>query len=142
MTAWRRRLTDLVVYSETTPSRITMTIASLLWGLLLLWPGETFDAPRYEFMRAIAPERWWGAAFLIIGICLGWRALSPTERPILAFAVNMSAFCLFAGSAVALWLARPLPVPADDAAQLALALLSLWVLMRSGINSLPGWRGD
>jgi hypothetical protein len=142
MSKLRRRMIDLVIYTDTTGVRFLLAIAALSWAFFLLWPSDTFQRPVYAIMASIGPQEYWAACFAVYGFSALWRVLSDIPRRCTALAINIVGVCLYGGVAMSVWFAMPYPIPAAIAPDLTLALTSFWVLMRSGLNSLPGWRND
>jgi len=54
--------------SSTEATRVVVTIGSLLWGMMLLMPGDTFDRPMFSVLTTTAPENIWGMLFLGHGV--------------------------------------------------------------------------
>jgi uncharacterized membrane protein HdeD (DUF308 family) len=65
-----RRANRIIWHSDLLTTRVSIAIGSLVWGLLLLWPGELFVPARttYRLMAEIASEQAWGVAFLCHGM--------------------------------------------------------------------------
>jgi hypothetical protein len=142
MSKLRRRMIDLVIYTDTTGVRFLLAITALSWALFLIWPSDTFQRPVYSIMAFIAPQEYWAACFAAYGFSALWRVLSEIPRHYCALAINIIGVSLYGGVAMSVWFAMPYPIPAAIAPDLMLALASFWLLMRSGLNSLPGWRND
>ena len=54
--------------SSTEAVRVTVAIGSLLWGIMLLMPGETYSRPMFSVLVTTAPEEIWGLLFLAHGV--------------------------------------------------------------------------
>lgn len=139
----RNRLLWLVLYSDTTVSRCMLAFTASLWSLALFCPCGTFTRPVYAWMAIIAPQFAWACAWGIYAAAMWWRTLSDTpHRSWLALSINGFGAALFCSSAVCIVFSRVVPIPAAASPDIAIALTSLWVLMRSGLNQPAGWRND
>lgn len=139
------RFWALVIYSDTTPTRFALTCTASLWASFLWLPGDSFERPIYQYMVAIAgdaAEMKWAALWTVYAIGIGWRTFASRPRPKLALVINCVGTMLFTASAIAMLEVKLLPAPAAIAADLIMAMASLWVLFRTAINSDTGWRAD
>ena len=106
--------------------RLVLFLSSILWGILLLWPGETFNRPTYEMMSMVMRETFWGIAFLIHGITGFWSSSSTK----LMYANNLLGSFLWLGSSI-LMLFSVYPPPAAISGELILSLASVWLFIRT-----------
>ena len=54
--------TDLVA------SRLTLSLSSFFWAIMLFWPGPSFDRDVYYQMGTILSENMWGFIFLVTSV--------------------------------------------------------------------------
>lgn len=139
---FKRRMVELLVYSETTSVRAALILNALWWTVLLLLPGNTFERPVYRYMGAIASEDAWASLFTAYAVMATHRLVSEKDSPTMALVVNVVGCLLFGSTCTAIWCSVPYPVPAGLAPDITMALASFWVLMRTGLNGVPGWRHD
>ena len=145
MTTFLRRLWSLIAYSDTTPTRFMLALTASTWAFLLAWPGDTFDRPVYRYMLAIAgdhAEIKWCVLWAIHATGMWWRIFSGRPRPYWALAIHSLGVILFSCAAIAIFLTLTHPLPAAAAPDFIMAIASFWVLVRTHINSEPGWRND
>lgn len=71
------RIHYIMWYSDLEATRFSLALGSLLWALLLFWPGELFSPTRktYELMAHLAPESAWGVLFLFQGAVMLYSLL-------------------------------------------------------------------
>lgn len=109
--------------------RLLLFLGELLWAVMLLWPGETFNRATYELMASAMSEMAWTVVFL---------ASAVTQITIILREDFSSAFArYFAAWNACLWLftvASMLlsiyPPPAAIGGEIALALGAVWVWIR------------
>lgn len=136
------RLWHLIAYSKTTQTRFHLFIAASLWALALSLPGDSFARPTFAYMAAIAPEAWWTAAFAIYAVVTFIRIFTDWNGHATALIINAVGATLFCAVAFAV-ITLPGPnFPAGSAAHCALALASIWVLIRTHVNSPKDWQHD
>jgi len=139
------RLWYLVAYSDTTQTRFFLGIVALLWVAGLLVPGDSFSRPTFEYMRDMAgadAEQKWTVAFAIYGVVNMFLVFHHVRFRGVALIVNSVGVVLFASVAFAVATLSGEPFPAGAAAHCGVALAAIWVLVRTHINSPPGWRHD
>ena len=61
-------LCHLAFDSNTEATRVVVAIGSLLWGIMLLMPGDTFSRPMFSVLNDTLSETNWGMLFLGHGI--------------------------------------------------------------------------
>lgn len=143
MTRLNRRFLDLVLYGDTTPTRLLLAAVAGVWSLQLFAPGDTFERPVYSYMALIASEHAWAAVWGCYSLALFWRTFSAIKHRLwLTMLINGVGVCLFVGATACIVFARVWPAPAATSGDIVLAAASIWLLMRSGLNSAPGWRND
>ncbi len=132
------RLRYLFWFSDMEMTRMGLAWGALLWGLLLLWPGELFTSARttYTLMAQIAPEELWGLAFILQGVIMTYSLLWG-YRSKLAFVVDAGLGCvLWSASTVACFLAHyhssflAYQPPAAMSYELVGMFMSWWHLVR------------
>ena len=124
-----RRLAYLLMRSDIEPLRFFVAVSSLLWGILLLMPGETFDRQTYALMSQMGPELLWAAAHITHGVASVYSLLTGAKgRVIFTLDPLLGAF-LWTTSGAAMMLAV-YPVPAAIAPHLVGAVAAWWLLVR------------
>lgn len=124
-----RRLTHLFLHANVDPLRFFIAASSLLWAVLLFWPGDTFDRQTYALMRAVAPETAWAIAHLVHGSVAIYSVLSG-HRSRAAWLADPILGCLLWSTSSAAMLLSVYPVPAAIAPQIVGALASWWLMVR------------
>jgi hypothetical protein len=130
--SWLHKLTAPLWDSDLRLVRIAIGLGSLTWACVLLFDGPQFDRPAYYWLARLAGQRFWGAAFLIVGTLQAARAFFnvPISHGIYA-CVAAAAIC-FLWSCVTFSLALALdPTPAINSGNIVLTLLSMLVLIRA-----------
>lgn len=143
----RRKLFQLVAYSDTTPTRFFLALTATMWCVTLALPGDTFLYPVYYAMVAVAlgsahAERVWSGLWGILAVGMWWRTFSSTPAPRAAIAINVLSVGLFSVSTYSVFAHRLWPFPAMMVPGLACVVASAWVLVRTHVNSEDGWRID
>jgi hypothetical protein len=108
--------------------KLILFASSILWSLLLLWPGETFGRPTYEMMSKVMDEITWGVAFLLHGV-IGLSSRISKIKGVL-YVNNLMGSFLWLGSSV-LMLLSVYPPPAAISGELVLSLASVWLFIRT-----------
>ncbi len=143
MTHFPARFLWLVLYGDTTVARAILGTTAALWSAMLFIPGDTFERPVYVNMALFADETTWAWAWGIYAAVLLWRTFATCgHRLWLTLSINVVGVCLFGGATTCILFARVWPLPAAISGDVVLSVVSLWLLMRSGINNPPGWRND
>lgn len=106
--------------------------ASLLWAMLLFWPGETFSRPVYAAMAEIAREEVWASIFAFYSITEMMKVFKPTTEVSLGVGIDMATSVIgcavWAASAVCLFIS---PLPGALAPHFVMAVGSWWILVRT-----------
>ena len=137
------RVIWVVLYGDTIVPRCILALIAVLWSAMLFLPGDTFERPVYTNMALIAPETYWGSAWCVYAIVLTWRTFSASmHRKWLTLSINTVGLLLYGTAAACIVFSNVWPAPAATAGDIGLSLISVWVLMRSGLNNTPGWRDD
>ena len=119
-------------------ARAALAWASLLWCLMLLWPGDTFQRPTYELMGKYAPEWVWATSFGIHGIYSLINLSRDKIRQTVDWVVEGMLGCVLWTSSCFFMLFSVYPPPAAISAEIVSAFTSWVILARYPI---PG-RGD
>lgn len=124
------RFRDIFWHCDTEPTELYFSIISMLWGLWLLAPAESFTTSQaFTAMAGIAPEQVWGMVILCVG-ALRLHALATGNwlaRKSIAFLAAL--FWIF----VALMFAMSSIASTGVPVYTLHALASIWVYVR-----LPG----
>lgn len=139
------RLWALIAYSDTTPTRFMLALSASAWAIMLAWPGNTFERPAYRYMADLGgqyAEAKWCLLWALHATGMWWRLFTATPRPMWSLIIHSLGLLLFSTSAIAIFLTLTYPIPAAIASDIAMALAAAWVLVRTHINSEPGWRND
>ena len=139
------RLHYLFWFSELETLRWCLGWGSILWAVMLLWPGQLFPTPdqiiagtgrqTYALMSEIAPEEVWGAGFLLQGVVMIWSLLLGYRTKITlwadailgAFLWTASTFSCFASHYHGWSTYDP---PAAMASEVVMTVASWWTLLR------------
>lgn len=126
----QRRLYLLMWTTDPTGVKFILASGSILWGLMLLWPGATFDRPAYDLMSRFASENSWGLTFLAQGMYSMYNLLfgeSKSKACLLLDGILGSV--LWLGSCVCILMSMYPPPPAAISGEITLALASWWNLV-------------
>ena len=140
MSSCLKRLKHIALFGKMHSARFTLAVAETIWCIALFWPGNTFDRPTYQLMALIASETVWGLLFGLTAIGQ-WAILFYGRYH------NKLAILFAAWNAVLWWWVCTsmylsiYPPPAAISGELALALASTGVFVRSGVTR-PGRRFD
>lgn len=115
--------TDLIM------TRLLLAMAEFLWGVMLLWSGDTFGRPTYTAMAHVMAEEAWAGLFLLTSVM---------QLSIVIMHDYHSRFArYFAAYNVFLWwfvvggmLLSVYPPPAAIAGEIALAIAAFWIFFR------------
>lgn len=122
-------LSRILFDSQMVTARLLLAIAEILWGLLLLWPGDTFGRPTYALMSKLMVEELWAILFLASAAMQLW--ILTTEdyhaRPARLFAAWNA---IFWTSVVCSMLLSVYPPPAAISGEIALACAAVWIWLR------------
>ena len=115
--------------SDLVATRLGLFLGELLWAVMLLWPGDTFDRPTYSQMGEIAPEIAWAFAFLVsaflqIGIVIYEQFHTTWAK---CFAIWNA---LLWSCAIVLMLLGVYPPPAAIGGEIALTVSAVWIAVR------------
>lgn len=109
--------------------RLLLFLGELLWAVMLLWPGETFNRATYALMASVMSEMAWTVVFLASAVTQITIVLREDFSS--AFARYFAAWdaCLWLFT-VASMLLSIYPPPAAIGGEIALALGAVWVWIR------------
>ena len=110
-------------------ARMILALSEFLWGVLLLWPGETFGRPTYHLMADVMSEIHWGVLFLAtaalqMSIVIGEDYYRPMARYFAGY--NAILWCFVVGS----MLLSVYPPPAAISAEIVMAGTATWIWFR------------
>lgn len=119
----------ILKHSDLLYSRFSLVISSLLWSLMLFWPGDTFSRPTYSLMGNALDEHIWASLFLIHSL-VGSITLSTGKVNPVTFALEGVLGCLIWTSSCLMMLFSVYPPPAAISAEIVMAFTSWWILIR------------
>ncbi len=121
----------LMRYTDLEATRFILALAEFLWAITLFMPGDTFDRPTYTILAKIAPEISWAFMFLIMGSLQAYILFKGQyhDRFAVWFAFCNSSFWTFVCISMILSVS---PFPAAISGEIALAIGSVWIFVRSG----------
>lgn len=124
--------------SDLIATRLSLAIAELLWAVMLLWPGNTFDRPTYFWMSQFASELTWALVFLGSGLYQGYvvAAQKVRSREAEVFAYFNAFLWLFT---VGCMLVSVYPPPAAIGGEISLAVAAFWIAMRPALLKYIDW---
>lgn len=123
------QLSIILFESDLIMTRITLGFSELLWFILLIWQGDTFNRPTYHNMSLLFSENTWALIFLVSAFCQFKIALKQefhTSFSHIFAAWNASLWIYIVGS----MLLSVYPPPAAIAGEIALAFSALLIWMR------------
>ena len=125
----KNRAIEVLVLSDMLAVRFCLSVAAILWAVMLFWPGETFDRPTYFVMRQFAPEPVWATLFLAQGVVMiAYLLYDCTNRVVLC--VDSVLGCGLWTCCTIAMIISVFPPPAAISAEIAMALASWWNLVR------------
>jgi hypothetical protein len=131
----KHKMLMLIYGSDLLATRFLLGVAELVWALALFWPGDTFGRPTYSIMSQLASEHTWALLFLITGI-LQFKILFDHDYHSRVAIVFSGWNCnLWMFTVIAMYLSV-YPPPAAISGELACALGSIWVFVRSGVPAI------
>ena len=131
------RLNFILWRSDLEATRLALAVGSLLWALLLFYPGELFTETRttYRLMAQIALENVWGMAFLLQGVVMFYSLLWGTKSHLTYMADALLGCVLWTSSTAACFISHYFyaPIyqpPAAMSYEVVAAVASWWCLVR------------
>lgn len=124
--------------SDLIATRLSLAIAELLWAVMLLWPGDTFERPTYYWMSHIGSETVWAFIFLGSGLYQWYLVAAQKVRTREAelFAWFNSLVWV---STVGFMLASVYPPPAAIGGEISLAIAAFWIAARPVVLKYIDW---
>jgi len=123
------RLSFLLWKTDLVGTRFFLSLGAIMWGVLLLWEGDTFSRPTYSLMGSFASETTWGILFLVQGVVAGIGLLWDKGDKTLFFLDALLGCILWTVSCLAmLWAVSP--PPAAISSEISAAFAAWWVLVR------------
>lgn len=149
------RVFDVLIGSDMLATRFSLALGALIWGLLLLWPGDLFPTAAqiaagkgrttYALMAQVMSENSWGAMFLIQGITMVFAIFSQWRNKVLFVADALLGAILWTAATVMCFAAHfngwmSYEPPAAMSAEIALMFASWWHLIRYMLDMI--WSYD
>lgn len=123
------RIVYLLLRSDIEPIRFFIATSSLLWGILLLLPGDTFERPTYTLMASLASEGVWATAHLAHSVTAIYSLFTGAKNKLIFGLDPILGAAIWTTSGIAM-LASVSPVPAAIAPHLIGAVAAWWLLVR------------
>lgn len=137
----REKVKRIILYDNLRPVQFLLAVVAFFWGTSLLLPGPSLDRALYVYLRAIATEEAWAAAWLLLAGVLAWRTFETSASPwlrLLADIFSLLMFSLVVGAVLAAVFVYGGPFPSSLGASFTWALGSLWVLARFQFSERDG----
>lgn len=118
----------LIWDSDLIASRFTLALAEAIWGIFLLFPGNTFDRGYYHSMSIIAPEEVWGVLFVsssIFQFIIVMRNVLHSKFARCFAAWNATLWVVTIGGLAIIY-----PLSAALGGELALSCAAVWIFIR------------
>lgn len=124
--------------SDLIATRLSLAVAELLWAVMLLWPGNTFDRPTYFWMSQFGSETLWAFVFLVSGLYQGYivAAQKVRSRQAEVFACFNAFIWVFT---IGCMLASVYPPPAAIGGEISLAVAAFWIAIRPALLKYIDW---
>lgn len=140
-----RRAWSIIAYSDTTQTRFFLALTAAMWTVALLLPGDSFTRATFTYMAAMSgdhAEIKWTTAFGVYSMLAFWRVFSSVRHKWISIIINAIGVALYSTVAFSVVTLPGIPFPAGAAAHCSIALAALWVMIRTQVNSIPGWRDE
>lgn len=137
----REKIKNIILYDNLRPVQFLLTLVAAFWGSTLLLPGITMDRPAYVYLRAIATEDAWSAAWLLLALLLAWRTFETSASPwarLVVDSLSLLMFSLVVGAVFAAIFTQGSPFPSSLGASIVWVLGALWVLARFQFSERDG----
>ncbi len=135
--SWRCRLQHIVMRSDLLTTRFTIAVSSLVFSVLLWWPGTLFVPTRttYRLMSQVMDENTWGALFFLHFIVASYSLLSNRRCLAMFFADAMLGAVLWTFATVMCFASHwqvgvTYAPPAAMSAEVGVLLASWWYVIR------------
>ena len=129
-----RSIIYILKHSDLMFSRLCLSFSSMLWAVMLFWPGDTFERPTYSMMGEILPEHSWAILFVIHSLTSIYSLDKNKINSITLFFEGILGSLIWTSSCFFMLLSV-YPPPAAIAAEIVMAFTSWWILIR-----YPVWR--
>ena len=126
------------------PAQIMLGLSSLLWALMLVYPGNTFERQTYAVMAVLGSEYAWAAAFALVGVSQLYNSFISVLPEIPAWFSKFDTFLCFvvwATAACSILIAQH-PPPAAIAGEIVMAFAAFWVFVRQDLPVLKARRSS
>lgn len=123
------RIISLLLDTELAGARFVLMLSSLLWGLILLAPGDGFARPLYLPMKQMAGEGVWGCLFLVHALSTLVATYFQLRCRCLVLTEGALGLALYSVSALSVLVMADLPAPMI-APQIACAVAAFWIMAR------------
>lgn len=127
-----RRLRRLFWSIDPRPAEVMSATTAILWGIGIVWSGDTFWHSAYHHLFGFAPDWLWATWLIFLGGIQSWFVVWGTSRETIRHEIvtgaSAATWAIIAGSLTAV-------APSDPAAlgYWAIGASSLWSFVRSGI---------
>lgn len=126
---------DMFWGTDIRPAQIMLGWSSLLWAMMLVWPGDTFARQTYAVMAVIGSEYVWAVAFGFVGLIQLYNSFSAALGELPAWFSKFDSFLSFVvwATAVGSILIAQSPPPAAIAAEIVMAAAAFWIFVRQDL---------
>ena len=131
------KVKHLVNSTDLIAVRLTLGVGSLLFGIMLMWAGDTFNRPMFSVVKDIMPELSWAWLFIVNGISTIYSLFCGLKLRMCFYFGGVLGSILWTMMSLgmlfsSMWhnTAALTSMPAASAPALALMLASWWVLYR------------
>lgn len=122
-------LTRAMFDSDLVSTRLTLALAEILWAVMLIWPGDTFDRPTYRVMAHVMYEEAWALVFLLSAVTQFSIVIMEQFHSVFARYFAAWNACLWTFVVVSM-LFSVYPPPAAIAGEVALSFAAIWIWVR------------
>lgn len=131
----KNKLNHLFNDSDLLAIRFMLATGSLLWGAMLLWPGDTFTRPMFSVVRQVMPEIFWAVLFLISGAAGMYSLFYGNVKRSLVWFDSLLGCFLWSSITIGMFMSaftigNNATPPAAIAPSVIMALASWWILIR------------
>lgn len=115
--------------TDLTGIRCALAFSELLWAVLLIWPGPTFDRPTYHAMAHVMLEEAWALLFFASAVTQIMVVVQEDFHSTFAryFAAYNSVLWIFV---VVSMMISVYPPPAAISAKITMAIFAAWIWVR------------
>ena len=131
----KEKLYHLFNETDLIATRFMLSLGSLFWGAMLLFPGETFSRPMFTVLSEVMPEIFWGILFLISGFAGLYSLFCGYVKKILIVIDSLLGCFLWTSITIGMLLSaftvgNNSSAPAAASPAIVLAMESWWILIR------------